>query len=172
YRVNPKAENQKWLDPDYYAKQWPGKSKAYIDSKLMNRITFFVEGDPVWSMFRAETHVAPRPLVPVQGHTVLVGLDFGRMPAAIIGQEINGRLYVQFECRGYGVGAPTFAPQLKRFLAQHYGDGYSYQYWGDPKGQDKGQQAEFTAYEVFDSHGMRVLPAPVKNNNLEARLGA
>src|SRR5581483_3629912 len=39
YRVNPKAENQKWLDPDYYAKQWPGKSKAYIDSKLMNRIT-------------------------------------------------------------------------------------------------------------------------------------
>jgi hypothetical protein len=171
YSVNPKAENQKWLDPDYYAKQWPGKSKAYIDSKLMNRITFFVEGDPVWPMFRAETHIAQRPLVPVQGHTVVVGLDFGRQPAAVIGQEINGRLYVQFEFRGYGVGSPTFAPDLKRFLKQHYPGFATFQFWGDPKGDDKGQQSESSSYDIFEGFGMKVEPAP-GNNLLQPRLDA
>ena len=60
YEENPKAENRRWLKPGYYFEKLQGKSKAWIDSRLMNRITFYSEGRRVWPMFRVETHVATR----------------------------------------------------------------------------------------------------------------
>lgn len=171
YVTNPVAENVSWLEPDFYHKKRKGKSKQWIDSRLMNRITFVTDGDPVWPMFRRETHVSPAPLAYNPGYPLTVALDFGRRPTALMGQEIGNRLYILSEFRMYGVGATTFAPALKRFLDQNY-PGAICQFTGDPKGQDKGQADEVTAYQVFGSHGMTVKPAPVKNNHIETRLMA
>ena len=102
-------------------------------------------------------------------YPVDVSLDFGRRPTALIGQNINHRLQIQREFRMYGVGAATFAPELKRFLAQHY-PGATVRFTGDPKGQDRGQADERTAYDIFSALGMRVTPCPVKGNNIETRL--
>jgi hypothetical protein len=71
----------------------------------------------------------------------------------------------------YGVGAATFAPALKRYLDQHFPGGL-YRFTGDPKGQDRGQADERTAYDVFRAHGMPVSPAPVKNNHIQTRITA
>jgi hypothetical protein len=175
YKENPGADNRRWLEDGYYLEKAEGKAKAWIDSRLMNRITFYVEGDRVWPMFRVETHVAPQPLVPVEGHTVYVGLDFGRRPAAVFCQEIGNRIFVQFECRGYGMSSATFVPQiLKPFIARHYPSFAlsQFQFWGDPKGRDKGQADENTSYEIFAAHGITVRPAPVKNNHIQTRLSA
>lgn len=171
YADNPVAENGRWLKPGFYQEKLAGKSKSWIDSRLMNRITLFIEGNKVWPMFRIETHVSPGRLVVNKSYLLCVGLDFGRRPAAVIMQSINNRVYVLAEFRGYDQGAATFAPRLKAFLQQRF-PGLGCVFWGDPKGQDKGQGDERTAYEVFASHGMMVQAAPVKNNNLEARLGA
>ena len=86
-------------------------------------------------------------------------------------ETVNNRIAVLGEFRGYDMGAATFAPRLKRHLATTF-PGLPYEFWGDPKGQDKGQGDERTAYEIFVANGMFVRAAPVKNNNLEARLGA
>jgi hypothetical protein len=172
YRVNPKAENLENLPADYYQKQLAGKSKAWIDSRLMVRVVLVVDGAPVWPMFRRDFHVAPEPLRPIMGREVIVSLDFGRVyPAALFAQEINGRINVQHEILGFNEGATIFAPRVKRFLEQTY-PGCTFRCVGDPKGADKGQATERSAYDVFRANGMPVTPAPVKQNDIAQRIEA
>lgn len=175
YDVNPHAENLANLPDGYYRKQISGKTKAWIDSRLMNRVVLVVDGSPVWPMFKRETHIASEPLRPVPGHALHVGLDFGRQPAAIFIQEVNGRVYVQYELLGFNEGAVTFAPKVARFIASHYPDVKLEEvlFWGDPKGQDKGQADERTAYDIFRANGMTVRPAPgLKQNMIATRVDA
>jgi hypothetical protein len=73
-------------------------------------------------------------------------------------QQIGERVFVQYELLGFNEGAVTFAPKVKRFLETHYA-GMNVQFYGDPKGQDKGQSDERTAYDVFQAAGMTVTPA-------------
>jgi len=171
YRTNEKAENLKWLKPGYYEEKSRGKTKAWIDSRLRNVITLVIDGDPVHPSFNIDTHVSATTLYPVKGHDVVIGMDFGRRPCAIFGQEINNRLFVQYELRAYGASSVIFAPIFKKFLEKHY-PGFRYKIWGDPKGRDKGQATERSSYEIFDAHDVKVEPAPVKNNNLPTRLAA
>ena len=174
YEINPHAENLENLDSDYYRKQVVGKSKAWIDSRLMVRVALVVEGSAVWPMFRSETHVAPLPMPPHLSYEIDVGLDFGRQPAAIFGQNINQRVVVLAELLGNNEGAVNFAPKVRRFMAQRFPDHEikRFRFWGDPKGQDKTQVDERTAYEIFETNGLRVRPAPVKMNMLETRISA
>jgi hypothetical protein len=73
---------------------------------------------------------------------------------------------------GFNEGATIFAPKVRRFLAQHYGEGYSFRCVGDPKGRDKGQATEQSAYDVFRFNGMPVTPAPVPANDISTRIEA
>lgn len=171
YEVNPDAENLHNLPPGYYAKQLAGKKKSWIDSRLRNVVALVVDGSPVWPMFRVEAHVANEALRPVQGHDVVVGLDFGRRPAAIFMQAVNNRILVQYELIAYNESAITFAPKVKRFLETNY-PGFKYRMYGDPKGQDKGQNDDRTAYDHFEANGMKVMPAPVKQNMIATRIDA
>jgi hypothetical protein len=172
YDTNPQSENLRNLRAGYYEQQLLGKSRAWIESRLMNRVALVVEGAPVWPMFRREFHVARDPLRPVQNHDVIVALDFGRVfPAALFAQEVNQRIYVQYEILGFNEPASTFAPRVQRFLTQHYPD-FAVRFVGDPKGADKGQQTEASSYDIFRSHGMPVVPAPVKQNDIATRTEA
>jgi hypothetical protein len=171
YEENPAAENRDWLLPNFYMEKAKGKTKAWIESRLMNRINLYVEGDPVHSAFSVETHVAREALKPVPGRTIYVGLDFGRSPAALFAQLVDNCWLVLDELIGFNEGAAMFAPKVKRFLEQRF-PGYEYEAWGDPKGQDKGQADERTAYDIFTANGLRVRPAPVKQNAIQTRLDA
>jgi hypothetical protein len=173
YDINPDAENLKNLPVGYYDEQIAGAiSKAWIDSRLMNRVALVVEGSAVWPMFRREYHVAREPLKPVPGYDVMVWLDFGRVyPAALFAQEINQRVFVQYEMLGFNEPASVFAPKVKRFLEQNY-RGHGFRCIGDPKGRDKGQQTEQSSYDIFKFNGMQVTAAPVKLNNIAERTEA
>jgi hypothetical protein len=175
YEINPSAENLENLSKDYYGRQIKGKTKAFIDSRLMVRVVLVVEGSPVFPMFRRETYIASEMLKPVAGHPVTVGLDFGRQPAAIFMQALNNRVYVQFELIGHNEGAVTFAPKVRRFIAEKYPEHKieDVRFFGDPKGQDKGQADERTAYDIFRVNGMDVRPAPdLKQNMIATRVDA
>lgn len=172
YKVNPGAENLKNLPPGYYENQIRGKSKAWIDSRLMNRVALVVDGQPVWPMFRREFHVSREALQRVEGHDVLVWLDFGRVyPAALFAQEVNQRVFVQYEMLGFNQPASVFAPLVKQFLEKNY-KGHNFRCVGDPKGRDVGGQVEQSSYDIFKFNGMPVTPAPVKMNNIEERTEA
>ena len=170
YTVNPVADNISNLPADYYAKQIKGKRKDWIDSRLMVRVVLVVDGSPVWPMFRREVHVSRDVLRPVKGNEVVVGLDFGRSPAAIFMQAINNRILVQYELLGENEGAVTFAPRVKRFLTEKY-PGATFRIYGDPKGNDKTQTSDTSGVDVFKGLGMPVMDPPgLKNNSIATRV--
>jgi hypothetical protein len=172
HEINLDAENLRWIASDYYLDLLDGNPDEWIRNRLGNECVLFVTGSPVWPMFRRDFHVAREPLRPVPGHDVLVALDFGRVyPAALFAQEVNGRINVQYEMLGFNEGATIFAPKVKRFLETHYG-GHTFRLVGDPKGRDKGQATEQSAYDVFRANGMPVTPAPVKANDVSTRIEA
>lgn len=169
YRINPEAENLKWLPDGYYEGQVKGKSKAWIDSRLMNRIIPRVDGKKVWPEFTQEVHVAQRPLAIIPGQSVFVGFDFGRSPGVIFAQCINDRWFVQFEMGAADIATSAFAPMVKKFLTQNY-PGHQIRAWGDPKGRDRGQNDDKTAYQIYQANGITIEAAPVKNNNIQTRI--
>lgn len=171
YRDNPAAENAKWLPPGYYREQIKGKTRAWIKSRVLNKIALVIDGDPVWPWFRREVYVASQALHPVKGHDLIVAADFGRRPAALIGQEVNNRVVVLDEMQGFNESAVTFAPKFKRHLEQKYA-GFNVRFFGDPKGNDKTQTDERTAFDVWTSNGMPMKAAPVKQNLTQTRIQA
>jgi len=162
YEVNPKAENQRWTTQPYL-EIIKGKDKEWIDQRVMNRIGVYLNGKPVYPGFFAGDHVAGEEMEPVPGIPIIVGLDFGRQPAAVFCQCPNGNWRVLSELMGTDESAVIFAPKVKRHLAQRY-PGFKVELWGDPRGADRGQSDESTAFDVFQANGMRVLPATTDNN--------
>lgn len=163
YKPNPDAENLKYLPKGFYEEKIAGKTKSWIDSNIMNRSSVVNDGRPVYPQFRREVNVATKPLEIMPGVPVTIGLDFGRQPAAAIGQCLRSDWFVQREYIGRDMSAAEFAPLLKSYLAQQYA-GFKFIFWGDPAGQHRGEATDRTPFEVFAEHGMTVLPAPNPQN--------
>ena len=162
YQANPKAENQKHTKKNYL-QIITGKSKEFIDRRVMNKVGLYSDGKPVYPTFSEYEHIAPSDMGPSPGATIIVGLDFGRDPAAAFMQCVNGHWVLLSELIGDNESAQLFAPRVRRHLAQKY-PGHKAEFWGDPRGADGVQSVETTAYDVFQANGMRVLPATTDNN--------
>jgi hypothetical protein len=184
YKPNPDAENTKWLNAgaEFYVKEAQGKPKTWIDTRIMNRVGMRRDGKPVFPMYRRETHRAEKRIPLAEGQTLYVGVDFGRSPAAVMGQVVRGRWYVVAEYIQNNMGATTFAPLLNQEIARLIA-GYEeipVSVWGDPAGDFKGQEGETTPYMVFRRKNPRggyefpflasIRAAP--SNALSVRLGA
>jgi hypothetical protein len=176
YRLNPAAENLKWIPRidgrPLYLETIKGKPKRWIDSRIMNRITPPVGGTPVWPMFVEESHVALQRIVYRPDYPLWLGMDFGRQPAVVLAQYINSCWYIIDEVTGFDTSASTFAPKFIRYLRVNYPelDFKDIRAYGDPKGADRNQSDELTAYDVWRSNGIDVRPAPVKGNSIKTRL--
>lgn len=168
YKPNPKAENLKYLPPNFYMEKIGAQTKPWIDANIMNRSTVLVDGRPVYPQFRRDIHVAEKKLEPIPGVPVQIGLDFGRQPAALIGQHLRGDWFIQREFIGRDMSATEFAPQLKSYLAEHY-PGFTFLFWGDPAGSYAGQGGDKTPYQIFMANGMRVVPSPDLQNRQSLR---
>jgi hypothetical protein len=83
YEPNPEAENTQYLPPNFYMEKIGGQTKSWIDANIMNRSSVQIDGKAVYPDFRRDAHVSDKPLEPVPTLPILVGLDFGRQPAAI-----------------------------------------------------------------------------------------
>lgn len=162
YQPNPRAENQRHLKKPYLV-QIRGKRKEWIDRRIMNKVGIYMDGKAVYPDFTEAEHVLPREEDPIMGAPIICGLDFGRDPAAAFCQCVNGRWVVLSELIGDNESAQLFAPRVKRHLAQKY-PGFKVEFWGDPRGADRTQSVETTAYDIFSANGMRVLPATTDNN--------
>lgn len=162
YQPNPAAENQKWMTKPYLEKI-AGKPKEWIDQRIMNKVGLYVGGKSVYPTFSAHEHVSKSKLLYTAGWPIYVGLDFGREPAAVFGQCINGAWSVLAELIGSNESAQLFAPKVKRLLFQEF-PGCKAEFYGDPRGADGGQNVETTAYDVYLAHGMKVIPATTDNN--------
>lgn len=162
YFENPAAENQQHLAQSYL-QQIQGKTKEWIDRRVMNKTGLYSGGKPVYPSYMETDHASPHVLRAIDEIPIYVGLDFGRDPAAAIGQCANGDWQVLEELIGDNEPAVEFAPRLKRFLSSKF-PGRDFIFGGDPRGSDRSQISNVTAYEIFQKHGMRVTPATSDNN--------
>lgn len=169
YRPNPDAENAKWLRAGYYTDIVKGKDQGWIDVNVMNRPGHPRAGKPVYPMFVERVHVARQKLEFVEGHTLFVGVDFGRTPAAVAGQRVFDRWRVLGELCAEDMGARAYARILKRWLAERF-PGARLSIWGDPAGNARGQVDDTTPFEAFRAEGLEIRPAPT--NDASVRRGA
>lgn len=162
YQPNPAAENQRHTKKSYL-QIIQGKTKSWIDQRVMNKVGLYVEGKAVYPTFSEQDHTSKAPLKAIDGWEIVVGLDFGRDPAAAFMQVVNGQWRMLSELIGDNESAALFAPKVKRHLAEKY-PGFRVSFSGDPRGADGTQSTETTAYDVFLAQGMRVYPATTDNN--------
>jgi hypothetical protein len=162
YQPNPDAENQRHLKKSYM-EQIQGKSPEWIKQRVLNKVGLYVGGKPVYPTYTPAIHDNRYDVDPVEGFGLTLGLDFGRDPACAIMQEVNGQWTILEEIIGANEPASKFAPRVARKLAQEYA-GFTFEAYGDPRGADKNQSDETTAYDIFLTHGIRVFPATSDNN--------
>lgn len=169
------AENTKWL-PESYENLIKGKSKAYIDTFVLNRVGMYKAGQPVYQGYQPDIHVAHKRIDYNPHIPLILGFDFARNPAMVAIQCLRGQLMVLDE---YGVeneAATTYAPLFKQRLVKMFPDAITsgsggIQMYGDPTGGSKGQATDMTPFMIFRKHGLNVVAAP-GNNNVDIRINA
>lgn len=156
---NEDAENLANLPEGYYIRGRQAKSEGWIAVNLANQYGFVVEGKPVHPEFRDHVHTHPELLEVDKAYPLVIGLDFGRTPAAAILQFIEpmGRWHVIDEYVTHDMSASRFAPELKLYLDRTY-PGMAVSAWGDPAGDHAGQTVETTPIEILRAHGIPCQP--------------
>lgn len=170
WKVNPAAENLANLPADYYSRMVHGKRREWVKVFLANEYGVFVDGRPVYPEFSDEAHTAKKPLEPLTGLPIIVGLDYGREPAAAFCQVTpRGQFRIFDELYGWDIGVGAFAEDiLKPHIAQNY-RGKEILFVGDPAGIAK-ESDERSAFDVLADH--EIVAVPAHTNKLMGRLEA
>ncbi len=161
--VNPDADNLKNLSPSYYPNIVPGKDKNYIDQYLRCRYGHSLDGVPVFGkVFSRERHVLPddKPPVAIKSpeYPIVIGLDFGRTPAAVLLQKnVRGQVRALAELTSEGIGIETFVREhLKPLLTTRF-LGCTFVVAPDPAGRAKDQVGELSPGDVLMREGFKLV---------------
>lgn len=155
--VNPNAENLKNLPDGYYIKGKEGKSIDWILVNLCNEYGSVQSGKPVHPEYVDSVHCTADPIPYDPAFPLLLGVDFGRTPAAAIMQKLPMRTHIIDEFVSEDMSAAVFGPQLKLYLDAMY-PGATVEGWGDPAGDHKGQAVETTPMQVLNAAGIPCQP--------------
>ena len=167
---SPEADWVQHLPDGYYENLCEGKDEDWISVYVDGKFGASLAGKPVFRAFNAETHVVPT-LNVLQGTNVIIGVDAGLSPAAVIGQvDYSGRAIVHDALISDGMGALRFIREkLKPLLANKY-PGAKISVVIDPAAQQRAQTDERTVMDMFKNEGFSVKPA--RTNAIPARIAA
>ena len=168
--LSPEAENRQFLKPDYYDVLLVGKSKSWIQAHVLSEFPDSAEGEAVWGeSYDYERHVVDN-LPLAMDLPILIGVDQGRSPAAVVGQMHGKTLNVLFSVHGSNMGMDRFVSEKLRPLALNHFPGHPIVVVIDPAGCRKSEVNDESPKDVLESAGYYVIPAPT--NSIERRLDA
>lgn len=168
---SPYAENIENLTEGYY--EPGGRSENYIRVYIDGEYGLTRAGQPVFKYFRLDYHVAKEHLRPIINgvRPIVVGVDLGLTPAAVIGQEdARGRVLIFAECVSFDMGIQRFVRTLLKPLLYERFSGAPVLVVIDPAGVSRAQTDERSAVDIIKAEGLRVIPA--KTNSISARMNA
>jgi hypothetical protein len=171
--LSPKADWIKYLDTNYYEDLMVGKTEDWIDVYINAKFGKSLSGMPVFRSFDTEFHVSKTPLRPILNgmRPVIVGLDFGLTPSAVLGQlDLRGRLLIFNDLTSAGMGVLRFAREKLKPLLNERFPGAPILVVGDPAGVQRVQTDEKTVYDILKSEGFKSHPA--STNSIVARINA
>lgn len=167
----PEADWLHCLDSDYYTNLVEGKTEEWIDVYVHAKFGRSLAGRPVFRAFDPKTHLSTTPLTPLPSSSLVIGVDAGLNPTAIITQlTYDGRVLVLDAITGHadGMGALRFARErLKPLLATKYPK-HSSLLVIDPAAFQRAQTDERTVADIFKHEGFKVVPA--RTNTPSARI--
>lgn len=168
---SPYAENIENLPEGYYDTQ--GRSEEYIRVFIDGEYGLSLAGTPVFKYFRPDYHMSRGPLRPFSNGTrpVIVGMDLGLTPAAVIGQQDpRGRALVMAEAVSFDMGIQRFVRTVLKPLLFERFSGAPVIVVVDPAGVQRAQTDERSAVDIIKAEGFRVMPA--RTNSITARIAA
>jgi len=175
--LSPEAD---WLDnlvDGYYENLAEGKEEAWVNVYIHNKFGESLAGKPVFRSFNSDLHVAKDTsghkvaLRVLPGAGLIIGVDAGLSPAAVIGQiDYTGRLIVHDALISESMGALRFIREkLKPLLANKF-PGIPALVVIDPAAFQRVQTDERCVADIFRNEGFTVRAA--KTNVISARLAA
>lgn len=169
--LDPDAENIENLPPNYYENLAANNNDDWVDIHVHAKYGRSLGGQAVFrASFKPDFHLDKSwNWKPVDGLPIMVAQDFGRTPAALIGQMDNrGRLIVFDEVCAVDCGIEQFARDYLRPKLYEKYSGRNIFVVGDPSGRYKGQVGEESPFECLERLGFLTMPAP--SNDLDPRL--
>jgi len=173
YFPNPAAENVKNqpMGVAYWLQLCANHTEEWIKIYILNEYGRVIDGLPVYSEYKDAVHGVKRKLHPIPGMPIMIGLDLGLSPAAIMVQvSPKGQLIVLGElcAEARSMGLRNFlADGLKPYLENRFGPGWRYKVRCDPTGKSRSQADETTCYQILTEDGWDWEPA--KTNDFQPR---
>lgn len=168
---SPYAENIENLPDGYYDTQ--GRSEDYIRVYIDGEYGLSLAGMPVYKYFKPDYHMAKTPLRHIQNgvRPIVVGMDLGLTPAAVIGQQDpRGRALILAEAVSFDMGVQRFVRTLLKPLLFERFPGAPVLVVTDPAGVQRAQTDERSAVDIIKAEGLRVISA--RTNSVSARINA
>jgi hypothetical protein len=165
------AENLENLPDGYYDTQ--GRSEEYIRVYIDGEYGLSSAGMPIYKYFRSDYHMATGPLRAIASpvRPIVVGMDLGLTPAAVIGQQDpRGRALILAEAVSYDMGVQRFVRTILKPLLHGRFPGALIIVVTDPAGVQRAQTDERSAVDIIKAEGFKVMPA--RTNNPTARISA
>ena len=160
WEVNPDAENLRYLKPDYYSRQLIGGKDDLLRVELGLERGISRMGKPVFPQFTDKLHVAKDKLEPRRGLPILVALDWGLNPAAVIMQFLPGGFINVLDA--LSPADESFEEFLDNYLGpllnKRYA-GYKIQAVGDPAGRGRSGLDKRTPFTILHDRGISCKPA-------------
>jgi hypothetical protein len=168
---SPEADWTQHLPDGYYDNLCEGKDEAWVSVYVDGNFGESLSGKPVFRSFSYDTHVAKEPTKVLQATNVLIGVDAGLSPAAVIGQvDYTGRVILHDAIISDGMGALRFIREkLKPLLTNKYANA-KVTIIIDPAAFQRAQTDERCVADMFKNEGFHVKAA--KTNVISARLAA
>lgn len=167
--VNIECDNYKNLRKEYYPNLIPGKTEDWLRVYLRSEYGRSLSGTPVYEKsFTAEFHVSKEPLIPIrsENYPVIIGIDFGRTPAAVFKQrDPRGRVLTLGEVTSENMGLETFIrTKLNPYIANKFA-GCTFLCAPDPAGFAKQQANELSLVDILKQAGFKCVKPPTNDPN-------
>ena len=166
--MDPDAENKENLPETYYDDMMNGATEDWINVHVHGQYGRSLVGRSVYeNTFKREFHVAKEPLLANKSaeSTIIIGMDFGRTPAAVMGQRhYTGRVNILDSLYVENIGLERFLEtKLKPMLKEKFPYN-KYHVVGDPAGKAKSQLGEENAFDILKKCGFTSAREAVTND--------
>jgi hypothetical protein len=176
--LSPEAENIENLPIGYYDGLAKGQAQDWINTYIHGMFSPSMSGTPVYrKSFKMDKHISRIPLKVNHSLPLVIGMDFGRTPAASIKQMTqDGRIMTLGEVVTFDMGIETFIkPHLKPYLHTKLQWGGPVVIIGDPSGVKRDDTSELSCFKVLKAEFPRDLGHTVKKastNDPDTRIRA
>ena len=162
--VSPEAENIDNLPDEYYKRLSSGKDQEWINVYVHGKYGFVQDGKIIYPEYNDNLHCVHDLGLHEKTEKVIIGVDFGLTPAAVIAQisRSDGQVQILDEIVTEDMGAVRFGKRIKELILSNY-DNLPMEGYGDPAGEQRSQVDERTPFFVLEAQGVFLRPGPTND---------